>query len=657
MSMTITSPASGATVSGTIAVTGSDSGQTVTAKVGTTTVGTQSLASQNFSISVDTTTLANGTQTITVSDANGSASVSVNVQNVVVPVTKTLVLTSGTSVAMPADWNPANNKVETWGGGGGGGGSGGLGGGSGGYSSASNVNVAAGSTQPYTLGAAGVGAAYNAGATAGGSGGATFFGATAQASSLCAANGGGGGNYQTAGAGASTTGAIGAVKRAGTAGGTNANNPGGGGAGAPGPDGAGATGGTETTTVGGPGGQGDATKGGAGGAGGNGAVGAAGAANANGGGGGGGGGASSSGGNGGLPGAGGGGSGYTATSGKGGDGGAGQVRLTWTTPGGGPKVFYGINGHWDYTESAATIIAAMKYMGFTVYRMAYEGSTASMNAIVAMAQAFQADGTGLQLFVCDDISFDDTTGVLYTTASAAYNAGYAEGQLVANALAPYTANVMAIEVGNEMTRKGSMVSLSYIMGTDPSDFNNTQWYALANVCAGSTAGIRSVLPNMPVTNNALTFAEFAASDMLWNGTNPDGTTGEPAIKWDLTSLHSYASWGDPVNISMDGNGTVRFDLYAKLATNYGKPLVISEWGADATGPMTDAQQNSWNSTMLSEMYARRESLAGSVKIRSAIMYELYNTDYNWGVLVSGTSNQTTAIGANVKSFIAANPDV
>lgn len=320
------------------------------------------------------------------------------------------------------------------------------------------------------------------------------------------------------------------------------------------------------------------------------------------------------------------------------------------------KVFYGLNGHFDYPESTATIIAALKFMGCTVYRMTYEGSQASMNAIVAMAQAFIADGTGLMLYVCDDLSAYSTGTTVYSTPTIAYNTGKAEGQLVANALAPYAQAVMAIELGNEMARKGNMVSLSYIMGTNPADFTQSDWFSLANVCAGATDGVRSVLPNMPVCNNALTFAEYAVSDMLWNGTNPNGSSGNPPIKWDITALHSYQSWGDPVNISYDGDGTSRFDLYSYLANAYQRPLVLSEWGADATGPDTDAQQNAWNQTMLTEMYARRESLGGPVQIRSCIMYELYNTDYNWGVIAQNTSTTLTGIGGTLKNFIAANPD-
>jgi hypothetical protein len=654
MTITISTPSSSATVSGTVALTGTDSGVTVTAKAGSLTVGSQTLATQAFSFGVDTTVLANGNNTLSVSDPNGSASVVVNVQNTVA--VKQLVLSAGTSVTRPADWSDVN-QIECWGAGGGGGAGGGLGGGSGGYSSKSNVPGLP-STFSYSVGAAGVGAPFNAGHTPGTDGGVTFFG------SNVFANGGKGGNDTNPGAGGSTTGALGDVLRAGTTGGTNANDPGAGGAGAPGPNGLGSTGGIETATVGGPGGSGNFGAGGAGGSGGTAAAAPGnGADNSNGGGGGGGSAGTGNGGAGGTPGGGGGGHKYGATSGKGGDGGKGQIRLTWT-PGGGivvpppaGKVFWGVNGHWDYPESTATIIAALKYMGYTVYRMAWEGDQQSLNSIVNMANAFKNDGTGLQLYVCLDVDTHDDTGTWYTSDSLAYSKNFTYGQQVATALAPYAANVMCYEIGNEMARKNGMVLNPAIMGTDPSDFNQTRWHLMNQVCAGATDGVRSVSPSIPVANNALTFAEFAVTDMLWNGTQPNGGTGLPQVRWDLTSLHSYKSWGDPVNISMDGNGTVRFDLYAKLTTNHGKPLVISEWGADATGPMSDSQQNAWNNTVAGEMYARRESLGGPVKIRCNIMYELYNTDYPWGVIVNGASTQTTALGANMKAFIAAHPDI
>jgi len=72
VAITITSPASGATVSGTINVTGTD-GATVTATHGSTVLGSVTVAAQSYSISIDTTALANGSQTLTVSDGTNTA--------------------------------------------------------------------------------------------------------------------------------------------------------------------------------------------------------------------------------------------------------------------------------------------------------------------------------------------------------------------------------------------------------------------------------------------------------------------------------------------------------------------------------------------------------------------------------------------------------
>lgn len=322
------------------------------------------------------------------------------------------------------------------------------------------------------------------------------------------------------------------------------------------------------------------------------------------------------------------------------------------------KVLWGLNGHWDYPESTATVIAALKLMGCTVYRMAYEGSQASLNAITAMAAAFAADGTGLQLYVCLDISYiDGNTGTYFATPAAAHASGQATGIMVAQALAPYSAQVMCMEMGNEMSRKGGMVSISYIMGTWIGDFTQANWYALAGVVAGAMDGARSILPHVPMAQNCITFAEYAMTDMLWTGENPDGTITNEPIKWDVTALHSYYSWGDPVNISYDGDGSSRFNLYDYLASAYGRPIILSEWGADATGPMSTADQITWNNTMVSEMYARREALGGAVQIRSAIFYELYNTDYPWGVVNNGSSTVMTPLGVGLAAAIAAHPDV
>lgn len=79
MTISISSPSSGASVSGTINVVGTSS-QTVTGGAGSTP---QNLASQAFSVPYNTTLLSNGVQTLSAGNGVSTASVSVNVSNVV----------------------------------------------------------------------------------------------------------------------------------------------------------------------------------------------------------------------------------------------------------------------------------------------------------------------------------------------------------------------------------------------------------------------------------------------------------------------------------------------------------------------------------------------------------------------------------------------
>lgn len=107
MALVITSPAAGATVSGTVNLIGTDGGVTVQAMNGTVSLGSTVLAQPvSFSVPVDTTQLANGPQTLTVNDGVNVATVSVIVNNVavvVVPPPATNLLTVSSPVAGAAE--------------------------------------------------------------------------------------------------------------------------------------------------------------------------------------------------------------------------------------------------------------------------------------------------------------------------------------------------------------------------------------------------------------------------------------------------------------------------------------------------------------------------------------------------------------------------
>jgi hypothetical protein len=152
-------------------------------------------------------------------------------------------IVSGTSWTVPADWNPADNSIETIGGGGGGGTSSGGndagGGGGGAYSKITNLTLSPGSVTLQV----GSGGGPNT------NGGDTYFNGASLGASSVGAQGGRGASEVTGGAGGASGSGVGSTKYSGGDGGTsnNAGNGGAGGGGAADPGGAGQAGGPSVT--------------------------------------------------------------------------------------------------------------------------------------------------------------------------------------------------------------------------------------------------------------------------------------------------------------------------------------------------------------------------------------------------------------------------
>lgn len=115
--VTITAPSAGSNVSGTISVVGSQTVPTVVVSDGAVQLGSQVFADVPFSISVDTTLLTDGVQTLAVNDASVSVNVSngvaptyLNVDSVVSPVAPQFTVTgeSGSQWVNVAAWDHAS---------------------------------------------------------------------------------------------------------------------------------------------------------------------------------------------------------------------------------------------------------------------------------------------------------------------------------------------------------------------------------------------------------------------------------------------------------------------------------------------------------------------------------------------------------------------
>ncbi|WOD18637.1 hypothetical protein [Paraburkholderia kirstenboschensis] len=305
-------------------------------------------------------------------------------------------------------------------------------------------------------------------------------------------------------------------------------------------------------------------------------------------------------------------------------------------------MFYGVNGHFDYTYTPAQLVSLVKGMGCTTYRVGCTAQPNQIYAVTKIAQAFQS--AGLKLFVLINQGVTDANGRLYANEVAAYLDNMAGAKTIATALAPY--GVTMYECGNELTRQdATVVDFSYA-GALAVDFNNTNWPIMRGAMRGMIDGVKSIQPTAKCGIN-FCVADIGAADALWEGMQPDGTSGHQPLRWDITTWHNYAAYGDIFAIGSDGKGPA-FDLPTYCKARYGVPFMITEWN---TGPEeTESFRASYITSQLTEFYAARKTH----NIQSVMYYVLDSGNNTYGIMINGTpiSQPYNAFTA----FTSAHPD-
>lgn len=306
--------------------------------------------------------------------------------------------------------------------------------------------------------------------------------------------------------------------------------------------------------------------------------------------------------------------------------------------------FYGINGHYDYPFTPTQTAAALQALGCTTYRLGCVNTAKQLNPVVAMAKQFQT--AKLDLFTLINYGLRDGSGTLYTSEAAAYSAVHANAAAIAKALAPY--GVTTYECGNELTRDPAIILNSTTAGTSHNDFNNANWPIMRGVIRGMIDGVKSVQPTARCGVN-FCVADVAAADMLWDGRQPDGSTGHPAVRWDVTTWHNYSPYGDIFNIGTDGAGP-GFNLPVYCKARYGVPFMITEWNA---GPeYTEANRSTYVGKQLTEFYNARQS----DQIESVMFYELTSGDYTYGIVLDNLTPIQPTYGT-FQTFVKQHADI
>ncbi|CAG9231750.1 conserved hypothetical protein [Paraburkholderia sabiae] len=288
-------------------------------------------------------------------------------------------------------------------------------------------------------------------------------------------------------------------------------------------------------------------------------------------------------------------------------------------------MFYGINGHYDYTYTPAQLVSIVQGMGCKSYRVGCTDDPKQIAAVSKIAQAFQS--AGLTLLVLINQGVYDSNGKVFTSESAAYTRGQQAAMAVANALKAY--GVTIYECGNELTRQNATMLDFTNAGTKAVDFNNANWPAMRGVMRGMIDGVKAVQSNAKCGIN-FCVADIGAADALWDGMQPDGSGGHPKVRWDITTWHNYEVYGDIFNIGTDGSGP-GFDLPTYCKARYGVPFIITEWN---TGPeKTQAYRASYISSTLSKYYQARKTH----NIQAVMYYVLDSGNNTYGVMTNGTA--------------------
>jgi hypothetical protein len=304
------------------------------------------------------------------------------------------------------------------------------------------------------------------------------------------------------------------------------------------------------------------------------------------------------------------------------------------------KIFYGMNGHMCYadgswsTYSKASQLAFLKDLGCTMYRAdVASGFMADViKTQLSAGGSFYNQGIGF-IPVLNAVSAGWTTGM---TETAAYNLGKSLGVAVATSL---NGLVDYIECGNELDVPIKIGG----NGSQPSDWSQTTWPSYRGVLRGMYDGVKSINTDIQVGVNIGIPMAYGALIMLWNGTEPNGTTGKPKLRWDFTAYHWYESSGDIEH----AGGPANVNIPQLLKDQFGVPTIFTEWGwqsntGNAPAYVTNAMTQYRNSANFKDKYG----------ILCIMQYCMIDPTYG---LVQADGVTKNPAYTTAKNFIAANP--
>ncbi|SAL02681.1 glycosyl hydrolase [Caballeronia ptereochthonis] len=304
-------------------------------------------------------------------------------------------------------------------------------------------------------------------------------------------------------------------------------------------------------------------------------------------------------------------------------------------------VFYGIAGHLEHRGAYRISnydlqISQLRDLGVTMYAQDVSSEeSAHMVADFARAAAKQCIGV---LALVTPFEQEKRANEKET-----YERGYALGKTAGRVLKGL---VTYYQVGNEYdnwTILGEDRS-----GEHPSDYDNARFMKARGSILGLIKGIRETNPDAKILLTSFSWLHYGFTDMLYSGTQPDGTRGHPIPHWDITAWHWYSNMG-----SITAAGGNKVNVLERLRDSYGKPIWITEYGVRPNHEDPGAY------LVGGDALKGFVSLAKTYDIQNVTLYELYDDeryggDGNYGVIQDDGKTRKARF-ETVRDFIKAHP--
>ncbi|RQR48768.1 hypothetical protein DIE19_32690 [Burkholderia sp. Bp9126] len=293
------------------------------------------------------------------------------------------------------------------------------------------------------------------------------------------------------------------------------------------------------------------------------------------------------------------------------------------------KLFYGMNIHPQYRDAPwhktpAEVIDELHELGCTVARIDCYGLEDEANIVLEHAR--EAEGKGILVVPC----------LAYHSVfeSNNYDAGVHYGALTAKIVRDHCP---IYEVSNEI----SIYCNGDGPGTDPTRYDQEKYVNCRELIRGVIDGIKSEQPDAKIIIGGGVTTLTSFNKMLWHGTEPNGSSGHPLVRWDYTGWHWYESSGR-MDTAFDGTDTP-YNVLEELA-KFGVPIWITELGFMPNNDNFD-QQSAYVITALAEYREYRDRY----NVIGACWYSLYDDASGDFGLIQVVTDTPAAAAANTNT--------